>query len=233
MTSPAAGALRLVRALAVALVVVALAAGGHVLAGGAAPSPLLLGAGGVAVLLAATVLAGRRLSGTRIVALLGLGQAGLHTLLALSPAPACAEAVHAAATGPAGHAVYAGPAAHAGHAAQGIADAAPAAAGLCATAGGHAHAGDALLAGGTAMLAAHVAATALTAVLLLHGERALWSLWGWLLPAVRVVRAAPLPVFPRLPRPEAALRVAPRPVLLDAASRRGPPVRLTVCPTFS
>lgn len=227
MTSPAAGALRLVRALAVALVVVALAAGGHVLAGGAAPSPLLLGAGGVAVLLAATVLAGRRLSGTRIVALLGLGQAGLHTLLALSPAPACAEAVHAAASGPAGHAV------HAVHAVQGIADAAPAAAGLCATAGGHAHAGDALLAGGTAMLAAHVAATALTAVLLLHGERALWLLWGWLLPAARVVRAAPLPVFPRLPRPEAALRVAPRPVLLDAASRRGPPVRLTVCPTFS
>lgn len=221
MTSPAAGALRLVRALAVALVVVALAAGGHVLAGGAAPSPLLLGAGGVAVLLAATVLAGRRLSGTRIVALLGLGQAGLHTLLALSPAPACAAGVPAAVSG------------HAGHSVQGVGDAASVATGLCATAGGHAHAGDALLAGGTVMLAAHVAATALTAVLLLHGERALWSLWGWLLPAVRVVRAVPLPVFPRLPRPEAALRVAPRPVLLDAASRRGPPVRLTVRPTFS
>lgn len=224
MTSPAAGALRLVRALVVALVVVVLAAGGHVLAGGASPSPLLLGAGGVAVLLAAAVLAGRRLSGTRIVAVLGLGQAGLHALLALAPAPACADGVPAAASGHAVHAVHAG---------QGVADAASAAAGLCATAGGHAHAGDALLAGGTAMLAAHVAATALTAVLLLHGERALWSLWGWLLPTVRVVRAAHLPVFPRLARPETALRVAPRPVLLDAASRRGPPVRLTVRPTFS
>jgi len=72
---------RLVRAAAVATVVVVLASTAHVAGGGRLPGPLLLSAVLVLTACAAVLLAGRRLSGVQLLAALGAGQAGVHAAL--------------------------------------------------------------------------------------------------------------------------------------------------------
>jgi len=72
---------RLVRAAAVATVVVVLASTAHVAGGGRLPGPLLLSAVLVVTACAAVLLAGRRLSGVQLLAALGAGQAGVHAAL--------------------------------------------------------------------------------------------------------------------------------------------------------
>ena len=74
-----------------------------------------------------------------------------------------------------------------------------------------------------AMTLAHVAATAVATLLLLHGEQLAWSLWAWLRPLVRVlskllrfVVGRPVP-FPATTVPR------PRQVVERRVRRRGPP----------
>ncbi|GAB3678268.1 hypothetical protein [Angustibacter aerolatus] len=79
--------------------------------------------------------------------------------------------------------------------------------------------------GGRAMLLAHALATLVIALVLAVGERALWLLAAWTVPA--------LPGAPRLPatggaarRRDTAVLLPRRPVVHGGASRRGPPVPL-------
>lgn len=80
---------------------------------------------------------------------------------------------------------------------------------------------------GWVMLACHAAATAVLALLLGSGERALWALWGWLLPlvvaALVLVGAAVLPGVRRRERRWATAPVRCRRAWVAQASRRGPP----------
>ncbi|MCQ6273294.1 hypothetical protein M8J71_22880, partial [Pseudarthrobacter sp. R1] len=73
-----------------------------------------------------------------------------------------------------------------------------------------------------AMLTAHLAATLATAVLLAKGEAALWALAAWLRPVLfpSPVTFVHLPAQP-LPAPRQA--PVPRPRMLRAHPRRGPP----------
>lgn len=155
---PTARLLRLVRAVAAAVVCVVTATGVHVAMGGAAS------AASVAVVLAGVVavayaLGGRRLTGGQMTGLLLLAQAVVHT------------------------------------------------------------SGGSMEVGGPAMVAGHVVATAVSAVVLTRGEAACWRLVELLgLGVVRLLSdVRPLPATARL----AAIDAHPRPVL---AVRRTPRV---------
>jgi hypothetical protein len=81
--SPPAGLpLRLARSASFAVVCVALAAAGHWLADGDAPSPAVIAGACAAVMAAATALAGRERSRVVIAGFLGTAQVGLHVLFA-------------------------------------------------------------------------------------------------------------------------------------------------------
>lgn len=172
MTSPAAGPLRLARALVVGAVVLALAAGAHLMGGGVLPAPTVLALLGGMVLAAAVAVAGRRLSVVELGALLGGGQLALHTAFGLlATSTLCTTSSAGGAGG-----------AHAHHGA--------AATVRCTTtqaAASGATPVDGLLPGlGSAptMLVLHVLATCATGLVLLHGERTLWWLAVWLRPLV-------------------------------------------------
>jgi hypothetical protein len=210
MASPADGLLRAVRTLAIAAVVVGLAATAHVAGGGEPPRPLAVAGAGFAAAYVFAWASRRRLSVTAIAALLGAGQWALHHVFELLQASACVPPL----TGR-----------HAGHATEGMAaactrQAGDAASGVLAAQ----HASPAW-----AMLAAHVAATAATALVLASGERAVWALCGLLaalLPAVP--RRVVVPGVPTRQAPAAA--PVPRPrrsVLLRVSPRRGPPAGAT------
>lgn len=77
--------------------------------------------------------------------------------------------------------------------------------------------------GTAAMTLAHVAATAATTLLLLHGEHVLWSLWTWLRPLVRVLRTLLGPVAGPPARFPATTVPRPRSVVARRVRRRGPP----------
>ncbi|MFC0625676.1 hypothetical protein [Kribbella deserti] len=81
MNSPGAGALRSVRAAAVAVVTVGIAAGSHVLGGGAPPHPLALLILSVLAAVPVHLLSGRRLGFGLLLVLLGGGQFVVHHLL--------------------------------------------------------------------------------------------------------------------------------------------------------
>ncbi|NAZ73823.1 hypothetical protein GTQ99_00050 [Kineococcus sp. T13] len=187
---PGHGALRVLRAGALAATVVGLAAVAHVAAGGLLPGPLVLGAVGVLALSACLALAGRRFGARTVVLLLGGGQLLLHEVLAACSVRTVDVASH-------------------GHHQEWVPLGADAVAATSA---------------GAAMAAAHAGATVLAAVLLLHAEGLLWSLWTWLQPLRRVLLVLLRFVAPRPPRTaEPPVRPRPRSVLARRVRRRGPP----------
>jgi len=197
--SRAAAPFHALRSGALALAVLSLAAGAHVIAGGILPAlPILLAL--LALTGLATTLATRfKLGFPAAAALLGGGQVLLHeAFTALGPV---------AAAGPS-------EAQHVHHAMQlpVIGDAAQ-----------HVHAADGALA--WFMLAGHVLASAASALLFAKGEQALWQLASWLRPLWRVL--APLFTPDAGTRPAAAgapSAFIPRPWRnLRQDSRRGPP----------
>ncbi|NIZ90429.1 hypothetical protein [Kineococcus rubinsiae] len=196
MQSPARGAVRLVRAAAVATVVVALASTAHVAGGGVLPGPLLLSAVLVVTACAAVLLTGRRLSPAALLVALGAGQAGVHaalTAFAVETVPVVGAAHHAEWTPVA---LQTSP---------GTASAALPSA---------------------IMLATHVVATVLAAGVLACAERGVWTWWAWLQPLHLPVPAALhllLGEPTRAPAPVAPVLRRPRPVLLRRSPRRGPP----------
>ena len=203
MASPGDGVLRVVRTVAVTAVVVGLAVAAHVAGGGRPPRALEVAglALGTAYLCAWVVR--RRLSLPVLGGVLAAGQWALHhafDLLEASCAPVGAGA------------------AHAGHAAAGV-SCEPMATGAGLVAGPHAAAPS------WVMLLAHVAATAVTAVVLAAGDRALWALCELLATLLPALPRATAPVaVPARRSPDAA--PAPRPrraVLLRVSPRRGPP----------
>jgi hypothetical protein len=206
MLSPTRGVLRGLRAASLGVVGVVLALVGHVAAGGAAPRPvdllLLAGLAGLAALL----LTGVRLSPVRLVLSLTAMQLVLHEAFMLLGAPtAC---VMTPASTPAG-----GGMSHAGQPMLG-----------CATGMAEAGMGQTSMFAGTAMVGAHIAATAVMAALLTYGEKVLWLLAGWVLPP-RWLRV----VLPELP--EVRVGSSPAPTVVRArfayggVGLRGPPLR--------
>jgi hypothetical protein len=183
MLAPAQGLLRGLRAAALGVVGFVLALAAHVTAGGARPGPvvLLLLAGLIG--LAAVLLTGARLTPVRVGVSLAAMQVCLHeAFMWLSAPAACVMPVmNAPADGPMGMSQGAQPLLN------------------CAASMTHAGMGQSSMFEATAMLGAHVTATALMAALLAYGERVLWFLTGcapprrWLplgmpeFPAVRVL----------------------------------------------
>ncbi|MBB0246068.1 hypothetical protein FNQ90_18640 [Streptomyces alkaliphilus] len=199
----AAADLRLARAAVLAAVCVALAAGGHALAGGGTPGVGVALLGWAAVLLPTALAAGReRRSPLGIVTLVTGAQVGLHTLFSLFPAsPGTAGAGPTGADHSGGGAGTAMELAarllcndHAANLTPGTAEEIVRAAGLdpAGPSGGAGHTvGDHLvagpgvpgsidligpLAGGLIMALAHLVAAVATGLLLSRGEAALWRL---------------------------------------------------------
>lgn len=204
MLSPTRGWLRVVRAASLGVVGFVLALVAHVSAGGAAPGPaaLLLLAGLIG--LATVLLTGVRLRPVHVAVSLTAMQVILHETFMRLGAPA--DCLISSVSAPGG--------VHPGHGGiPGI---------ECATGIAHAGMGQHSVFAATAMVCAHVAATAVMAVLLAYGERVLWFLAGclrsprWLtvpLPAPPEVRI----VSSRAPR---MLRVR---YAYGGVGRRGPP----------
>ncbi|MFJ6358603.1 hypothetical protein [Pseudarthrobacter oxydans] len=190
----------LLRATAVATVILALAAGAHLAAGGELPAPAIMLAVLSLTALGSTTATRLRLGFPALAALLGGGQVALHEVFT-----AFSSSGTAAGSGPA--------ASHVSHVA-GPGFLTPAAdhlAGAAATAA-------------PLMLAAHVLATLGSALLLAKGEAALWALAAWLRP----LGALPQPVAcdngtpPLVSFSPAAAPLRPwRNLRQD--SRRGPP----------
>ncbi len=196
----ARGVLLFSRSFLLTGIAVFLAAGAH-LAGGAGMPPVVLLAAPTALLLPPVfLLARRQLSFPVLAAVLSAAQLILHGAFSLfPPATSCAS----------------GPVSHSHHAvtATGCGPAAPAGAQLAEAAGN-----------GWTMTVAHLGAMFLTALLLAHGEKALWQLLAWLRPLARI------PAPPTLPGPTPRLLIsfastAPASSTAPCVHRlRGPPV---------
>jgi hypothetical protein len=208
MLSPAQGLLRGLRAASLGVVGFVLALAAHVAAGGATPGPvvLLLLAGLIG--LAAVLLTVVRLSPFRVVVSLAVMQVVLHeAFMWLSVPAACVMPVMNA---PAG--------AHMdmGQGAQPLLN--------CATGMTYTGMGQSSVFAATAMLGAHVAATALMAALLAYGERVLWFLAGWVRPRwwlrVGLPQFLTIRVFSFGEPPMVRVRFA-----CGGVGRRGPPPR--------
>lgn len=192
---------RLPRTAAMALSVMSLAAGAHLLGGGRLPPAPVLAASAALVVLAVVVLTRWKLKSPAVGAVLTGGQVLLHALFsALSPSAAEGPALPAAILGGHQHSVV--------------------------SAVGHVPVGEnthlhLLWDLGPAMLTAHLAATLATALMLARGEAALWALAAWLRPVrflspVTFVHPSPVPV-------RARRQVVPRRAVPRAHPRRGPP----------
>lgn len=187
------------RASSLATLIMTLAAGAHLAAGGQLPAPAILLAVLALTTLGSTTATRLRLGFPAMAALLGGGQLALHEVFTSFGSPRAAAQVSAML--------------HTGH---------PAGADALAPAMGHVH--SAQTASGPLMLAAHALATLACAVLLAKGEAALWALAAWLRPLAGLPRAvapdAVLPAFVSFPT-----AAAPRPPWrnLRQDSRRGPP----------
>jgi hypothetical protein len=209
---PTRGLLRGLRAVSLGVVGLNLALVAHLTAGGAAPGPaaLLLLAGLMG--LAAVLLTGARLSPFHIGISLSAMQVILHeAFLRLGSQAVCTMTEVRA---PGGMRM--------GHGVQPMV--------VCATdmahAGmGHAGMGHGSVVAASAMVGAHVVATAVMIALLAYGEQVLWFLAGCVRPA-RWLR----PVQPDLPPARVAASDAPRMLRARFASggvgRRGPPTRI-------
>jgi hypothetical protein len=183
MLSPTQGLLRGLRAGSLGVLGFVLALVAHLAAGGAAPGPVVLLLLAWLTGLAAVLLTGARLSPVRIGVSLSAMQLVLHEVFMwLGAQTGCAmTAVSAPAGGLMDH------------------GARPVALPVCATAMAHTGMGQHSMFAATAMVGAHVGATAVTAALLAYGEKVLWFLAGWVrlpcwlhvglpeLPGVRVV----------------------------------------------
>ncbi len=206
MADPEHGVLRTIRAGVLNSGVFLLAAGGHYLAGGDVPEPVVLALLAAFTQLACTLLV-RRLSFFAVLAAMILGQFLLHhAFLAAHGAGSCVAGAGAGAGAPGHHhgatlAATCGPvAAHGGH------ETAP-------------------------MVGAHAVATVLSAALLTCGDRALLALIRFVAPRLRTAYSAPV-----LARPAPRPRLTPvgRPciavprVRLDSVSRRGPPAAASI-----
>lgn len=194
------------RACLVTAATVGLATGAHAFAGGHLPRLPVLALLAVLTLAPVMCLSRYRLRLPAMAGILGASQAGLHyafTVLADTTG-------HCASPG-------GGIAAHGHHQVFALPDCTGSAAGLTA---GHHHE----LTGwpGAVMLAAHILATAATALLLARGEDALWCIVAWLQPLARILAPAVFPVQAKLPVLRAAAVLVPRPGRLVPALR-GPP----------
>jgi hypothetical protein len=206
-----AAAVRLFRSLLVTACVVSLAAGAHVIGGGALPDPALVAVLAALSLIPVTLLAGRRLSAPVIGSVLAGGQLVLHGAfemfsISMSCAPATGSTMGSAS-------------AHAGagmtHAAN-LPHCLPAGSGQILP-----HMIDAGVTPG--MFAAHILATTATVILLVKGEVAFWQLLAWLRPLTRLPDAVPVLRWPEVPSYQDDV---PAPLVwrnLSADPRRGPP----------
>lgn len=193
----------MLRAALLATAAVSLALAAHAVAGGRVPDLLALAAAVVAVGCAAVLVTGRRVGRAGTTAGLVLGQAALHGWFALTTDHACSVSSAL------------------GHVHGGAAHCLPEA--TSAVAAGTAS-GPHQVAAPALMLATHLVAVVLTALLLAHGDALLWRL------AATVRRFRPLPAAGSAgPTPG---RVPVQPSLRRATSRlrcstwhlRGPPV---------
>ena len=183
-------ALRFGRSAVVAAAVLCLAAAAHTAAGGTLPHPAVVLALAALTWLPVMILAGRRLAPATILAVLAGGQVALHQAFELFGTVECA---------PAGSlAEHAGPRAS---------PATPVIRQWRWTVWPRRrHTGDS-----PGMLAAHLLATALTALMLARGEAALWELAAWLRPLVQLpaVHCDAGPRFPADHRPGSGCRCTP------------------------
>jgi hypothetical protein len=216
VTSPASSVLRLARVIAFSAATVVLGALGHLLGSGGPPPPADLLALCLPVGLVCALL-GNRPRGLAAT-WLGLGaiQVGLHAAFGLLGAGLLGAGQHCAGTG--------WPVEHLGHAGSSLAGSSLAGSSLAACVGDGAAQADAGMAGPPSwiMLAGHLLATWLTALVLRHGERllerVLQALRAWVptstSPAVPATRPA---------RPWAAQTVLAPVVAAGGTCRRGPP----------
>lgn len=207
------GALRLFRSLIITGVIVGLAAGGHLIGGGNLPAPMITAALAALLLLPVTWLAGRQLSFSTLLGLLGTGQLILHEVFITLSASVQGQTLMASRASHHHegtsrlHCLPPSPAALDTHVGLGI---------------------DTL-----AMLAGHTLAVFAAAWLLRQGETALWQLLAWLRPLVVLLRPVATPAAgPRTFAHDPALIPAPwRNLRLN--SLRGPPAaafpRATAC----
>lgn len=195
--------LRLVRAVLVTTVVLALACAGHLAGAGTLPSPVLLIGLGLCVLAPAACATGHYLTRGRLLVLLGAAQIGLHqAFAALSAASACGPVV--------GHHGQHGP-----H--PGLISVCPEEPVL--ETDQHLPSGH-----GPAMLAGHLLAVLATAVILARLDAALGLAWAWWRPLLAPAYPARLTCeSPRPPVPQEE-----PPVLVWRGLRRdrvrGPPI---------
>ncbi|WP_427133311.1 hypothetical protein [Pseudarthrobacter sp. S9] len=191
---------RFPRAVAVTAAMFSLAAGAHVLAGGALPGPAIT-VGLLALALAPVmILTQVKLAAPLMAGLLAAGQLALHQAFeALSVSggfvPASGDHLHV--TGSAAH-----PTAAMTSAAAMMPE--PAAV------------------PGALMLALHAAATLATALVLARAEAALWALAAWLRPLIRLLTAVVVHPWPQLPVP-ARIVIPSRWRNLRLPDLRGPP----------
>jgi len=202
MVSPTQGWLRGLRAGSLGVVGLVLALVAHVAAGGAAPGPVVLIVLAGLTGLAAVLLTRVRLGPVRVGMSLTAMQVVLHELFMRVSSPACQmTGMRAPASG---HLSHGAPMLH------------------CATGMARAGMGQRSVLAATAMVGAHVMATAVLAAAMAHGEKVLWLLAGWVdpprwlrvglaeLPAVRVVSVGAPQIF--------RMRLA-----TGGVGRRGPP----------
>ncbi|MER7798057.1 hypothetical protein [Microbacterium sp. NPDC096154] len=195
---------RVLRGAVWASVATLLAATSHTLAGGAAPSPLLVAAVAVLLTPATAALAGPRPGLGRLAAVVPLGQAAFHGVFALLGSP----------TGTAS-----GGAPHVHGAADLLQRSAQAAAAVPDVVAPPAES--------AAMYVAHAIAALVTVALLWRGERLVRAVAGGVVAVLRRfgLTRAPLVARPVSPAAAPAVRRAAA-VLLSSASRRGPPLAL-------
>ncbi|MBB2924546.1 hypothetical protein [Cellulomonas cellasea] len=230
MSSPWRGRVRVARAAVFALLAVLLAVGAHASGGGHVPAPLTVLVLWLAVLPVAAALAGRTWRPGALTVALGLLELGLHQALSVGSAGGPTSTAAARTRGHGGvttaHEVPAGqhrdalPAQHPSAATDAV--------GHDPTT--HAAAADAASAvapdhhTGLLMLLGHVVATALTALLLAHGDALLARVWAWATLRDLPPADAPALVLRAAPPPAWRVRSAVAPlVAAGGVCRRGPP----------
>lgn len=246
LRTPGAGALRILRGFMCAAVGVLLGSLAHILGDGHAPDPLTLSVGFVVLALVGVALAEHQRGLGFIAAVLGAGQLFLHlafSIAATSPFTVAGSGSaghltghgHPPVSGPGNGTYPGGPAGDVatgsamagGMSAAGVPGADPILAG---TPSGAVLTGAESAAGLTlwslAMTLGHVAATLAAALILAHGERAIWRLARLVVPGLLLrwwTRPDPRPVV-RTARPEAApLTPLFGALLARRVPRRGPP----------